>query len=229
MSFQDIGYVSKVSGVLSPRQYVSTFIDGDDFMLTPVTAEDYVITQSSAGTAALDASAENGVILLDCASSTVVQGIQMQRTSAQFKPKAGREIYFECRLKVADSATGPQFFAGLAEVDTTIIAASAVSTANHIAFTSISTDNILLANAEKGGVGDTTTGTTLVEATYVVLGIKVSGLDKITYYVDGVAVSEIDTTANVPIVALAPSFVCQSSGTTDPIVHLDYWICQQTR
>ena len=229
MSFEDIGLLSKCEGVISPRQYISSFIDGDDFVTSPIDDEDYAFTNATAGTMALDPAAENGVLLLDSASTTAAQGAQIQRPAASFKPKAGRKIWFETRVKVADTATGPELFIGLAEIDTTIIASSAVSTENHIGFSSVTDDNVLLANSEKATAGTTATGTTAVEATWVTLGIKVDGLDKVSFYVDGDIVSQITTTANIPIVELAPSFVCQSGGTTDPILHIDYWICQQTR
>jgi len=223
------GLIGKIPGVANPLQYEDFFLDGDDFVTTPIDDEDYAFTNATAGTMALDPSAPNGVLLLDSASDTVRQGAQIQRPAAQIKPVAGRTIWFETRLKLVDTYDDCEFFAGLAELDTTIIATSAVSTANHIAFTCVTNDGVLLSNTEKAGAGTTGAGTTLAEDTWVTLGIKVNGLTDITYYVNGVAVSKISTAANIPIVALSPSFVCQSGGTADVIMHLDYWKCQQTR
>ena len=60
---------------------------------------------------------------------------------------------------------------------------------------------------------------------YVKLGFVVDGLTKITPFVNGVAKTAITT--NIPIVGMTPSFVCHSSGTTDPIVHVDWVACYQ--
>lgn len=229
--FDEIGLVSNVPGVINPRQYISSYIDGDDFRTCPVTAEDYTLTQATTGTMALSAGADNGVLLLDSNSATSTQGAQMQRVAASFIPKAGRKIWYETYIKVADTgalATAGEIFVGLAEIDTTIIGSSAVSTANHIGFSSVTDDGVLLANCEKAGAGDTDTGTTIAEDTWVRLGFKVTGVTSVDFFVNGVYVSS-HVTANIPIVALAPSFVMQSSGTTDPIMHIDSWICQQTR
>ncbi len=229
--FKNIGQQVQCSGLLNPVDIGDVYYDGDDFQKCPVTDEDYTLTQATQGTMSLSAGADNGVLLLDCNSATTTQGAQMQRVAASFTPKAGRMIWFEARIKVADTgslATAGEIFAGLAEIDTSIIDTSAVSTSNHIGFSSVTDNGILLSNSEKAGAGTTSTGTTIAEDTWVVLGFKVTGLDTIDFYVNGVWVAQ-HTTDNIPIVAMAPSFVMQSSGTTDPIMHIDYWECMQTR
>lgn len=228
---ENFGFTGKMPGVADALQYKDMFLDGDDFVKTPIDDEDYAFTQAgTAGSMALDPAGESGVLLLDSDSGTVTKGAQIQRPAASFTPKAGRTIYFETRLSIFDTFDEVQFFAGLALIDTTIIATSLVSTTNHIAFTSITDDGILLANAEKGGVGTTAEGTTITEEGWVTLGFKVNGLTDITFYVNGAAVSEIITPVNIPIVAMSPSFVCQSgAGSADPIMHIDYWKCAQTR
>jgi len=226
---EKFGFTGKMPGVADALQYEDLFIDGDDFVTTPIDDEDYAFTNATAGTMALDPAGDNGVLLLDSNSTTVTQGCNLQRPAASFIPKAGRTIYFETRLKLVDTFDDCEFFAGLAELDTTIIGTSAVSTGNHIAFTCVTDNGVLLSNAEKATAGTTGVGTTLAEDTWVTLGIKVNGLTDITYYVNGAAVNKISTAANIPIVGLAPSFVCQTGGTADVIMHIDYWKCAQTR
>uniref|UniRef100_A0A6M3XKT1 Uncharacterized protein n=1 Tax=viral metagenome TaxID=1070528 RepID=A0A6M3XKT1_9ZZZZ len=231
MYFKNMGLQVQSPGILNPVDINDVYFDFDDFQKCPVTAEDYTLTQASTGTMALSAGADNGVLLLDCNSATTTQGAQIQRVAASFTPKAGRTIWFETRIKVADTgslATAGEIFAGLAEIDTTIIGTSAVSTSNHIGFSSVTDNGVLLANSEKADTGDTGTGTTIAEDTYVVLGFKVNGVTDIEFYVNG-TLTDKHVTASIPIVALAPSFVMQSSGTTDPIMHIDYWTCMQTR
>jgi hypothetical protein len=231
MYFKNLGMQVQCGGILNPVDINDVYFDYDDFQKCPVTAEDYTLTQATTGAMALSAGADNGVLELDSNSATTTQGANLQRIAASFTPKAGRTIWFETRLKIADTgslATCGEIFAGLAAMDTTIIGTSAVSTSNHIGFSSVTDNGILLSNSEKADAGTTSTGTTIAEDTYVTLGFKVEGLDTIDFYVNGVLVAT-HVTANIPIVALAPSFVMQSSGTTDPIMHIDYWACMQTR
>jgi hypothetical protein len=201
----------------------------DDF-LELVTGR-YVATQATAGTFLLDVTntVENGVALADCNSTTSTQGINVQLSlAAAFKPQAGQDIWFEARIKAADIATGPEFFLGLAEQDTTILASSVISTANHIGFLSVTDDNIVLHSGEKAGTAATGAAIhTLVDDEYVKLGFKVTGLTKCEFWVDGVQQAETFNlaTANIPAVPLTLSLVCQSAGTTDPIVHIDWWDC----
>ncbi len=88
-------------------------------------------------------------------------------------------------------------------------------------------DNILLFHSESAGTrSNTTTPETLVDDTYVKLGFRVEGTDRVRIFVNGVEFSE-KITSNIPTVAMVPSLVCQSGGTTDPIVHIDWWRCVQ--
>jgi hypothetical protein len=231
MYFKNLGVQVQCPGFVNPVDLNDVFMDGDDFQKCPVTAEDYTLTQATQGTMALSAGADNGVLLLDCNSSTTTQGANMQRIAAQFTPKADRDIWFEARVKVADTgalATAGEIFVGLSEIDTTIIATSVVSPSNFIGFSSVTDDGVLLSNSEKADAGTTSTGATIAEDTWITLGFHVTGVSTIDFFVNGVNVAT-HTTANIPIVALAPSFVMQSSGTTDPIMHIDYWTCIQTR
>ena len=200
------------------------FIDG--FMTLPTGK--YTATQASQGTFALD-DAEGGVVLADCGSSTVVQGINVQLNSTvgeAFATQAAGKLWFEARVKVVDMPTAsPQFFCGLSVIDTTVIATSLNSSANHIGFESVTTDGVILFHAEVGGVRTSSTAAihTFVDGTYVKLGFRVVNRAKIEVYVDGVLVDTL--TAGFPTTEMTPTLVCQSGGTDDPIVHLDWWSC----
>lgn len=198
----------------------------EDYFRIGTAAEDYIGTQATTGTFALDPAAENGVALIDSASSTVTQGFQVQYTAINVTPAAGVTIAFETRLKVADVATGPEFYAGLGIADTTFIATSAVSATDWIGYYSITDDNILLFGIDDGTASLTTTPGTLVEGTYIKLGFKINGLDSIEMYVDGdekASLAASVSMANIPDTIICPTFVCQSNGTTDPITHIDWW------
>ena len=196
----------------------------DDF-LTFDDENKWVLTQATAGTAALDVAAKGGVLLLDSASSTNNQGVQGQLGGAagasSFIPSATSKIYYEARIKAADiGSTTCQVFAGLAIVDTSVFASAANSTANHIGYEAINSTAVGIHSEKAGTRSSTASAHTLVDDTYVKLGFVVDGLTSVTPFVNGVAKTAITT--NIPIVALTPSFVCHSSGTTDPILHVDW-------
>ena len=196
----------------------------DDF-LTFDDENKWVLTQATAGTVALDVAAKGGVLLLDSNSTTNNQGVQVQLGGAagasSFIPSATSKIYYEARIKAADiGSTTCQVFAGLAIVDTSVFASAANSTANHIGYEAINSTAVGIHSEKAGTRSSTASAHTLVDDTYVKLGFVVDGLTSVTPFVNGVAKTAITT--NIPIVALTPSFVCHSSGTTDPILHVDW-------
>jgi hypothetical protein len=179
----------------------------------------YVLTAATAGTAAISTAA-SGVLEMDCNSTTEGQGVTLQRVKSAFVPAAGKDIWFETYLKVVDTYDKIEFFAGLSEIDTTLIASQANSSANHIGWQCVTDDGVLLFSAEKAGAGATKAATTLVEATYVRLGFHVIGVTEVEQYINGVLTGTNHVTANIPIVATYPSFVCQTGDTNDPILHI---------
>jgi hypothetical protein len=223
---EQIGFVGHLSGIVNARIPADLYIDMDDMNAQPIS---YTMTQATTGTWELDADAENGVLSLDSNSTTEAQGIQAQKTLASFKPQSGRTIWYEARVKVTGiSNLNAELFIGLAEIDTTVIAASALSTSNHIGFSSVTDNGVLLSNSAKAGTGTTSTGVTIASGIWYILGFKVTSLSTVSFFVNGVQVAAMPT-ANIPIVVLAPTFVCQSGGTDQPVLHVDYVICQQTR
>lgn len=181
---------------------------------------DWVLTQATAGAAAIS-TAKTGVLELDSNSTTQAQGAQIQRVKSAFVPVAGKNIWFEVPIKIVDTFDKAQLFVGLSEIDTTLIAAGANSSANHIGWeVAAAGAGVLSFAGEKAGTRGTKAAATLLEDTYVRLGFKVVGVTSIQQYINGVAVGTPIETANVPIVAVYPSFVCQSDGTNDPIMHI---------
>lgn len=193
------------------------------------TTGDYVGTQATAGTAAISTAAP-GVLEIDCNSTTQGQGFQIQRAKSVFLPAAGKHIWAEFKLKVVDTFDKVQLFAGLSEIDTTLIAAGANSSANHIGWeVATAGAGVMTFAGEKAGARGTSTAATLAEDTYVKLGFYVDGVTSITQFINGVTVGTAIATANVPIVALYPSFVCQTDDTNDPILHLQAYRIFQLR
>jgi len=192
------------------------------------TTGDYLLTQATTGTAAISTAAP-GVLELDSNSSTSAQGANLQRIKSVFVPAAGKHIWAEFKVKVVDTFDKVELFVGLSELDTTLIAASANSSANHIGWQCVTDDGVLLFTGEKAGAGATRAAATIAEDTYIKLGFYVNGVTEIEQYVDGVLTGTNTATANIPIVAIYPSFVCQSAGTNDPILHIQSYRIFQLR
>ena len=183
-------------------------------------SDDWTLTQATTGAAAIS-TAMTGVLELDSNSTTATQGANLQRTTGMtIVPVASTEIWAEFEVKVVDTYDKVELFVGLSEADTTLIATSANSSANHIGWQCVTDDGVLLHTAEKATAGNTVAAATIAEDTYIKLGFYVNGITSIQGYINGVATSAVHPTANVPIVKLIPSFVCQSGGTNDPVLHI---------
>jgi hypothetical protein len=188
-------------------------------------AGDYTLTQATQGTFARDATVPNiGVWLLDCNSSTSTQGANLQWVGLPVAVTATNILGFEVRLKAADIATGPEFFAGVHASDTAIISSSAMDgTANSYAgFKSLTDNNVVLpVSADNVAEEAGATVHTLVDDTYVRYGVLIYKREYVAFYKNGVLVATHTTRIPAASEVMYPSFVCQSAGTTDPIVHLD--------
>lgn len=181
---------------------------------------DWVLTQATTGTAAISTAAP-GVLELDSNSTTATQGAQIQRVKSAFVPAANKSIWAEFQFKIVDTFDKAEIFVGLSEIDTTLIASSANSSANHIGWQCVTDDGVLLFTSEKASTGTTAAAATIAEDTWIKLGLFYDGVaDTLQQYVNGVATGPAIATANIPKVALYPSFVCQSGGTNDPIMHI---------
>lgn len=184
------------------------------------TTGDWVLTQATTGAAAISTAAP-GVLELDSNSTTSTQGANLQRVKSVFLPAAGKSIWFEASIKIVDTYDKVELFAGLSDVETAIIGSSANASDNHIGWQCVTDDGVLLFSSEKAGTGATKAAATIAEDTWIKLGFYYDGAaDTVQQFINGVAVSAAHVTANIPKVALVPSFVCQSAGTNDPIMHI---------
>jgi hypothetical protein len=194
----------------------------------------HTATQATAGTYALDTAKSRGVVLADCNSATATQGINVQRPGHLFQLNANIVTCFEARVAAADIATGPEFFLGLHILNTAIIATSAMAAASSdwIGFKSVTDNNVLLATTSDNATETTAASIhTFVDhdtsptTAFVKLGFRVNGTTGVEFFVNGLKVAAITTTLPATSALLLPSLVCQSGGTTDPIIHKDWWAC----
>ena len=207
---------------------VAHVIEEDFNNIDAATLAGYTVTQATTGTFAL-ADAVGGEALVDSNSTTVTQGANVQKIGESILAAAGKDIWFEARIKVVDTFDKAELFIGLSVTDTEIIDTSANASIDHIGWQCVTDDGVLLFTAEKNGTGATKASVTIAEDTYITLGFKVNGLTDIEHWVNGVKIGTTQITANIPIVEMTPSFVCQSGGTNDPILHIDWYKCVQIR
>ena len=190
----------------------------------------YTVSNATSGSATMPDSA-GGVLQLNALASTAARGVQVQKNTFNFFPKAGKPIWFETMVKTSTLVT--EMFFGLSISDTTIIGGSANTSTDHIGWQCVTDDGVLLFSAEKAGTGATKASTTMVAGTYVRLGFKVYGASsttlKIDHWVNDTKQSTSHVNANVSVLALGPSWVCQGGGTGIPVVRNAYTKCVQIR
>ena len=202
----------------------------DDFLSYDDASYRWLLTQASSGTSAMDPAAKGGVLLLDAGAVTNNQGVQIQAGGAiaasSFIATANSKIYFETRLKLATiGSTTIQFFGGLSEVDSSVLASAANTSTNHVGFETFNSLTLSYVHEKAGTrVSDTSAGT-IADGTYIKLGFLIDGLTSITPFVDGIAGTK--QTASIPIVAMTPTIAVHAAGTTRPVGHVDWVACIQ--
>jgi len=189
------------------------------------TTGDYVTTQAVSGTAAIS-TVYPGCLAIDAGAATAAQGANVQRLKSAFLPATGKDIWFEATVRMT-TAIIAELFVGLAASDTTIIASSAMAVNNHLGWSSITDNGVLLFDADKAGTGTTIAGATVSTSAWVRLGFKYDGTaDTVQQYVDGVATGSPIATTYISKSVMYPSFVCQGGGTGQPVLNVAYRVFQ---
>lgn len=188
------------------------------------TTGDYLLTQATSGTAAID-TANPGTLKIDAGATTQHQGVNLQRLKAGFVPAANKSVWAEFYVQVTASTppvTKWQGFIGVAASDTTVLPSGAHSTNNRIGWHTLTTENLAYTfGSDKAGTNTTKTGGTFADATKVRLGFFYDGsADTLQQYINGVATGTAIATANIPKAVVYPTFVCQSDGTDRPLLYV---------
>jgi len=212
---------------------IATVIFEDFTNVDAATLAGYTATKATTGTFALDPTQANGVALADCGATTQHQGINVQKLGNSILPAAGKDIWFEARVKVVDLIANIQMFVGLAGTDTTLMPNGAIDSTNSeyigILIPTAGAGVMTLA-AAKATAADTAAYAAIVEDTWTNIGFKVNGVTDIKSFLNGVVQADTILTASLPVTdILTPTFVCQSDGTSDPILHIDWYKCVQLR
>jgi hypothetical protein len=204
----------------------------------PPTSASWTWTQgaNTNGGAAIIAGA-GGILEIDCESTTQHEGMHAQLAVAPFKLAANKDLWFECRVMVTDTYDKCEFFAGISKLDTTLMKndGDLDTGSDYVGFgveTTLAGVTSFYICKDAAELSDSmgTTGT-LPEADWIRLGFHVDGTTGIHAFIDGdeqtltnVVYTGIPTTD-----ALSPIFVCQTDGTNDPLLAVDWVRCVQLR
>lgn len=201
---------------------------------TSFVADEWTITEVDVGTGNTTqtlADLRGGVLVLtSAANEDDGNNLQLggssddETTGESFAPEAGKNLWFEARVRV-DEATQQDFFVGLHVQDTTIIAGRG---SDYIGFRKDDGDALLDVEAAASSQASSQTGVATIAAnTYYVLGFKVTGTEKIEYYVDGRLVATV--TSGIPTGLMKLSLAQLSGEAVAHSLSIDYVVVAQDR
>jgi hypothetical protein len=210
-------------GVQNPRLCKLNVFE--DFQEGSLVDDDmWAINSLTDGTFTRDATvADIGVALADSGGTTDDRGVQAQRLGHQFQLTTSNTVALEVRVKATALGTAGNYLIGAAVADTTLIAADETLTASDsMGWLGLGTN--ALSFCIEDGTRDTETGVhTLVADTYVKLAVRVENKSVIKLWVNGARIAHTLDTAALPDGILVPSIVCHTNGTTQPILHWDWY------
>lgn len=189
-----------------------------------------VTTQATAGTFAM-IDGDGGQARVAAGSTTANQGanVQMQSASTGLRflvPALGRMV-FEARVKFSTISTFGRFFVGLAPINTAVVAAAALTTGTQYAgFHALSNTTLGFTTRKSSSTTSNANALhTIVDGSWVKLGMIIENASRIRLYVNGVQMDVI--TSNVHDGYCIPTFLCHSGGTVSPTLDIDWYMLAQ--
>lgn len=166
---------------VNPSQYLVVM---DDFARVLIDTTNQWTVIKDAGATVLIVDAANGKLRFTSTATTDNDGGSIQGREA-FKLASGRTIWVEAKLQVSD-ATQMDVFVGLAVAFVTNPEAVMTGT-DRIGFViADGAADILVKTVKNSTETSTDSGSDVVAATDVVLGIRITGTTKVEFYVNGV-------------------------------------------
>lgn len=217
-------------GFLEGILYENDFLNADNL----TTAEGWVISATTSGTLSLGA-AEGGVLKADSAAhASADDGVEAQLLNCRFRAGADRVLVAEARVKVSNVLQ--QYFFGLAATDSTLMPSGVIDDASDkVGFfrddgTQVAAGKISAITARAAAEAVEQNVADLVNDTYIKLGFRIEGLDRVRFFVNGVQVAVVETAANVPDAEMCLSLVakCQSTAA-DAELEVDWVKIAQQR
>jgi hypothetical protein len=175
---------------------------GSDF----TTAIEYAVTyvDVGAGTSLFTQAITAGDRALITTAQNENDGGQLQLVGTPFALATGHPLYFGAKIAISD-ATQSDFIVGLANTDTTLIAAHALAVSSDgVFFYKVDGGTIIVAGAEKATAVSTVNAAAAMSTSDTIYEIYYDGVGTVTFYLDGVEVTSMS--AGFPTAVLAPSF-----------------------
>lgn len=190
------------------------------------TAAEWVVTETGTNTQAITDEHGGVLLLTNAAADNDLTSLQLGNTGdaatgESIACASGRVVFFETRLKISD-ATQSDFLAGLVVTDTTPLA-----NANGIHFIKDDGDTQLDIVTTNTSVSTIQTNVFTVGTSYMKLGFKVTGLDKVEYWVNDVKVGT--NSSQIPTTEIRPTFHIQNGEAVAKTMSIDYFVVAATR
>lgn len=198
---------------------------------TDATMAGYTRTQAaSEGTVAIATNVVGGVMTIAAGSADAHKGANIQKTHPIIKPAAGKDIWYETRIHVTAAEAKIQFFAGLSKLDTTLLPNGVITAEEDLVglYVPTSKNGLAALAGMKGAARGYTADVFQLPATAFTVGFRFKGITTAELWINGSHLATV-ATANVPVVDLTPSWVCQGDGTGTPTMNVDYWAYLQLR
>lgn len=187
------------------------------------TAGDWTITQVGSPTNVIT-SGDGGVLLVTNGGTDDDHGYY-QLVGPGFTFESGKQFWFRARFKLSD-VTLSDFLMGLYLLDTTPIASAP---ADGVYFSKLSGSAVLNGLIAKTAGGTTTTAVaTLVNDTYVEVGMYYDGSETFKYWLNN-APAGVAAITNLPTVPLSVSFVLQNGEGAAKNMSIDYILAAKER
>lgn len=216
-----------------PSRYHLFFDDFDGYVVQDGSTSPVVQWTETLNSGTVAMTAVNGGALLITCANTDEAITQIQRTSAGWLPTAGKKTFFKARMKVAD-ADLTDILIGLAAIDTTLVAASAIGVTDALAFFKAATDtSFTFYNRKDATTGSTSAASigTVANDTYFTVGFAYDGVDKVYYMFNDVVLGSVDGSSTyLPDAQLSPSICIGQEGTGGALTAtIDYIMVAQER
>lgn len=202
------------------------FVYKHDHFLT-YNATDWTVTETDSNATELVIDEHGGILRLaqvGDAENDVI-GLQLgTSTGESVAALAGRNIYFETRIRTS-SATQHDICVGLCDTDTGV---GLARPSDGIYFFKDDGDLLLDLNTSLGSVNSQETGVhSIATSTFVKLGFKVIGLERVDYYVNDVLKASISS--GLPTGELRLTFASGTGDTNACALDIDYYTLGFTR
>lgn len=237
---RDVDYVAhRIKEIESPGMWQDFYVEGKPFSKTCIyyndfvrwVADEWTITEVNAATQLL-VDERNGILRITPAGAEN-DGAQLQlggtgdgeTTGECWAPAAGKNLWFECKVRSTTDVDQTDIFVGLHVEDTTIIAGRG---SDYIGFRIDDGDANIDAETCSGSSASSETALgTGADNVWMVLGFKVTGTDKIEYYVNDVLKATITT--NIPTALMKLSLCMLAGEGAANVVDYDYVVVAQDR